>query len=99
MSIIKWMTAYGFAEIVRQECIRENATSVWFMERPFIIGEDKPQEREVKAAKIGNCRYHDTWADAHEFLIISASEKAHEARRQWESSVARLKKIENMEPP
>jgi len=100
--IEKWKTQNGRAEIHRVECTRETAASVWFMETPFrVCGVAEPVE--TKASKVGgdaygSCTYHDTWEDAHKYLMACAARKVESARgglqlaHAFEGNVKGLKK-------
>ena len=77
--IKKWKTQNGTAEIDCVECTRETAASVWL---PWRIG-GVAEPVEKKAAKEGgSCTYHDTWEDAHKYLMARAAQKVESARRQ-----------------
>ena len=92
--MIKYRT--GFAgQIEEIEIIRETAESVF---RASFYMRGNPTERELaKRSKHEN--YHDTWADAHQFLIDRATAKVASARRRLEFTNCELGNIKGMKAP
>jgi hypothetical protein len=44
-------------------------------------------------------QYHDTWADAHAYLVETAEAKVVDARRRLEKAKGELGNIKGMKPP
>lgn len=95
MSIIKWKTErYNRSSIVRIECTRETEHTVWMM------GRWGKKNKENKAAKISDWgRYHDSWAQAHAYLLEKAERSLVYAQKALEDAHEELRKVESLEEP
>ena len=89
--IVKWKTAKYGKEIERIECIRETDK--------MIVYRSEFWDRECKTRKDGYDKYHDSWADAHEYLLNLASENIDSLQNKLASEIARLELIEAMKEP
>lgn len=94
-SIIKYRTTLMNSKIEVVNCIRETESSV------FLAGSDmrgKFKERR-EGKKTEWQQYHDTWSDAHSFLINRAEKEVLDARHRLEFANGRLGNIKGMKPP
>ena len=75
--IIKWETTIWTYNIRRIQCERESKHAIWVMEE-WLPG-DKEVCKRLKSA--GRVDYHDTWEDAHAYLMGRAEERLAASRR------------------
>lgn len=96
--MIKYKTG-GFGEsILPVEICRESDSSIWVMRTIRRTKGDIQEERRY--AKVSSYeRYHDSWEDAHKFLIAQAEGAVRNARLTLEIVNGRLGNIKGMKPP
>lgn len=87
----KYLTTSYSAGIVGVEILRETGSFVYI---PANYGKKK-EKREIKVS--GYHQYHDTWAQAHKYLLKQALERVARAERQFYYETKVLRKIEAME--
>lgn len=98
--IVMWKTERGNATIERAECTRATNASVWFMQRPFTIGEREREPVETKAARHGDrVTYHASWEDAREHLLEHAALAVQSKRRQLELANAHYGNVKGLRKP
>jgi hypothetical protein len=97
-SIIKWRTDWR-DRIRRVECAKETKCSVWLLTDLWQKdGRHLPQpERENKLSQTH--AYHDTWEEAHAFLLQREEDAVKAARRQLELTNSRYENIKGMKKP
>lgn len=94
--LVKFRTDYSAKTIVRVEVLRETAACV-FLE-PF--GYQIKGKSERREAKLGEfAQYHDTWGDAHAYLMRKAERDVTQARRGLDLANGHLGNIKGMKPP
>ncbi len=91
MMITKWKTSKYGKEIQRIECVRETDKMIVYLSE-FL-------DREFKNIKDGYDKYHDSWADAHEYLLNFTSENIDSLKNKLASEIARLELIKSMKEP
>jgi hypothetical protein len=94
VSVTKFKTSFQKIEAVEVE--KETEKSVWIYGYRFGGGK-VPLKRADKQTTWE--RYHDTWAEAHAFLISEAEAKVDAARRQLDEDNLILMGIKSMKPP
>jgi 2'-5' RNA ligase len=87
--MIKYRTAWN--EIEALEVSRETKAQV-----VRVIGSHATERREAKRSEYYN--WHDTWEDAHAFLIERAEAEVQALRNQLEQAKGRLGNIKGMKP-
>lgn len=90
-AVIKYRTRTYSSAIEEVEIVRETESSV------FIARNSGPERRNAKVTTYD--RYHDTWADAHAYLMVRAEFAVKHARQQLESANGNLGNIKGMKPP
>lgn len=75
--IIKWKTRPWTDVIERVECERESKSSLWILEKW------RPGKMEVRMCRKNSSDtiYHDTWEEAHAYLLDRADKELARARR------------------
>ncbi|MDQ1921672.1 hypothetical protein [Massilia pseudoviolaceinigra] len=90
--LIKYRTGWIGNAIETVECTRETAKCV------YLVGRGKKLERrEAKLAEYA--QYHDSWADAKEYLRAKAEDERDHSAVALEIAEAKLAKISAMVPP
>ena len=88
--MIKYKTGgYGKNLIKEVECERETEKSVWAKSEW-----NGKFERNLK--ETGYYRYHDTWEEAHKFLMEKAERKVESAERQIQSAYLNLQDVSDL---
>jgi hypothetical protein len=87
--MIKYRTAWN--EIEALEVLRETNSQV-----VRAVGSHAIERREAKRSEHYN--WHDTWEDAHAFLIERAEAEVQTLRNQLEQAKGRLGNIKGMKP-
>jgi uncharacterized protein involved in exopolysaccharide biosynthesis len=87
--MIKYRTSFN--EIEALEVSRETKTQV-----VRVIGSHATERREAKRSEYYS--WHDTWEDAHAFLIERAEAEVQALRGQLEQAKGRLGNIKGMKP-
>ena len=85
-------------EIERLECTRETDKTLWVMEKWFFTPDEKAVERQRRKDTTGE-HYHETWEDAHKWLLESAEAAVIAARRNLEVANSTLSNIKGMKKP
>ena len=86
MTIKKYVAVAGRPSIQPVEVLRETASCVYVA--GFSIGGGTPPDRK-KGKRTDYENYFDSWAEAHEFLLLDAARKLNAAL----SAVARAEKL------
>lgn len=96
-AIVKFKTG-GYRETIeRVECVRETEKSVYTLHVNYYGIEATEPTRNDKFS--GHTQYHDSWADAHAYLLKEAEAKVAACRRSLESANDKLDIIKRMKPP
>lgn len=97
-AVIKFRTCgHGKPSIEPVACTRETDASVFIMRAVRGI---RPSEEERRVAKRSEFeQYHNTWADARDYLLTRAESGVIAARRSLELAQAKLGNIKGMKPP
>ncbi|MFK3738987.1 hypothetical protein [Massilia sp. TN1-12] len=91
MSITKYKTTENSSSIQEVDVIRETASFVYL---PRFGGGER---REAKQSSWDY--YHDSWEEAHAYLMKLAESHVKAARRELELANGRLGNIKGMKPP
>lgn len=95
--LIKFATFAYRDGIERVECVRETDVSVFVLKT---VRGTRPRQEERREAKRGTLtQYHDTWADARQFLQLEAEQECAEAREALDRAQANLRRVMDMQPP
>jgi len=94
--LVKFKTNYSAKTIVQVEVLRETTACVYLAPVGRQI-KDKGERREAKISDFA--QYHDTWSDAHTYLMRRAESNVKEARRQLELANGHLGNVKGMKPP
>jgi hypothetical protein len=96
MSIIKYRTDHFADKIEKVEVLRETDACVYVP----ATGYRKSGSGERRESKLSDyAQYHDTWADAHAYLLQKAERVVKSARQQLEAANGKLGNIKGMRPP
>lgn len=96
MSITKYKTKWSKNSIERVEVLRETEAFVYVS----TDGWTKSGKGERRQAKLGEfAQYHNTWADAHAYLMADAENSVTHARSRLEQAKGHLGNIKGMKPP
>jgi hypothetical protein len=92
MTIVKWKTrSMNTAAIERVEVLRETGRSVYYTDW---------SKKERRANKAGSFeQYHDSWDDAHQFLLGRAESAMVYARRSLERAQGVLGNVKGLKKP
>lgn len=98
--IIKWTTTkYAPREITRIECAKETSKTVTIIEmRPNKHG-DLIRREEIRRKKTGWWICHDTWKEAHEYLLHRAKIALDDARKELARAQSNHGNIVGMKEP
>ena len=88
--MIKYMTLHG--KIAAREIERETATQVVLCQ-----GLRLTNRRQNKRS--GHANWHDTWEDAHTFLVTEAEREVNSLRLRLDQAKGRLGQIKGMKRP
>jgi hypothetical protein len=91
--LVKFKTDYSAKTIEPVDVTRETSACVYLPSSFRSAGE----RREAKVSDYA--QYHNSWGDAHAYLLQKAAEKVAEARRSLELANAKLGNIKGMKPP
>jgi hypothetical protein len=94
--LVKFKTDYSGKTIERVEVIRETAASV-YVAKNSVFGNAKGERRDAKRSEYA--QYHDTWADAHAYLMERAEERVTDARNRLQQASGHLGNIKGMKQP
>lgn len=90
--ITKYRTDRSQITITPVECTRESAQCVWYLAWA--------SKTELRAAKVADwARYHDTWEDAHAYLMSKAERAVAFARSSLASAQGALGNVKGMKKP
>lgn len=95
---IKWMTRWS-CEIIRVEILRETDQFVWRLTDTYYKDgrhHSKPQREKKRSSYY---TYHDTWEEAHAYLVEQAENQVTAARRNLQDALSRLDTVKDMKPP
>jgi hypothetical protein len=87
--MIKYRSQFGKIEPV--EIFRETEKQVVLVSR-----NDATKEGRKEAKRTSWSNYHDTWEDAHKFLVDEASDDVDRKKRSLSSAEKELAKIQGM---
>jgi len=90
--ITKYKTNYSKDEIIKVDVIRETEKCV-FLESSSLSGRIAEQ-RESKVSSY--TRYHDTWGDAHSYLLGCANSLVSSKESQFKAAKDKLAKVESL---
>ena len=94
--IIKYLTGVDAnGKIERVQCTRETAACVYL---PTSARGNKNSERR-EAKKSEWAQYHDSWDEAHAYLIAEAESELDSIRRKLEAARGKLGSIKGMRKP
>lgn len=86
-------------EITAVEIIRETDKSVWFLRNSWCLDGDGEMV-ETKAVKTSdNHSWHDTWDDAHAFLLKRAERNIASAKWQLQQAQGEHGNVKGMKKP
>ena len=88
--MIKYMTLHG--KIAAREIERETATQV-------ILRQGLRLTARRQNKRSGHTNWHDTWEDAHTFLVTEAEREVNALRLRLEHAEGRLDQIKGMKRP
>jgi hypothetical protein len=94
--LVKFKTGGINGGIERVEVIRETEACVYVPTQGW-SRTGKGERREAKRSDW--TQYHDTWADAHAYLMGKAQSCVDSARRELEQANGRLGNVKGMKPP
>lgn len=94
--IVKFVTGWGGDKIDVVEVLRETKASV-FLKKNGMTRHSKSERREAKYSDYA--QYHDTWTDAHTYLVAQAEGKVRAIRLQLEQASGKLGNVKGMKPP
>ncbi|MGZ3351739.1 MAG: hypothetical protein ACXU89_22660 [Xanthobacteraceae bacterium] len=98
MSIVKFKTSFSADKIEEIEVVRETEQSVFLpVNARFLAGKKGVNERR-DAKRSTYVQYHDTWADAHAFLVGKAQREVESLRSRLEQAKGKLGQIKGMKP-
>jgi hypothetical protein len=95
--LVKFETGYSADSIKQIEIERETAQCVWLYTNSIDKNNVRGTRRSAK--RDSYAQYHDTWGDAHAFLIAKAEGNVAACRRSLESANGKLGNIKGMKPP
>lgn len=93
LPLVKFKTGYSADKIERVEVLRETAQCVYLPSHCH----RKTERRDAKRSEY--TQYHDTWAEAHTYLMQRAETAVIAARRSLELANTKLGNIKGMKPP
>lgn len=96
MSIIKYRTDHFADKIEKVEVLRETEACVYLSRNPT-LGNKKDERREAKMSDYA--QYHDSWADAHTYLMKKAEIAVKYASQNLKKANGKLGNIKGMTPP
>lgn len=97
--LIKWKTLkWNENKIERVECVRETDKQVVILEYPWGNNKKQPQERR-HLKESGYEQFHDSWEEAHAYLMKQAEEKLLSARRSLQRAQDELGNVKGMRKP
>lgn len=99
MSIMKFKTGYSADKIEEVEVLRETEQSVFLRVNSSSLAGRKGTNERRDAKRSTYVQYHDTWADAHAFLVGKAQRDVESLRSRLEQAKGRLGQIKGMKPP
>lgn len=91
--LIRFRTNYSEDVIEKVEVIRETKEFVYVPSRPMSKLQ-KAERREAKRSDFYN--YHDTWEDAHSFLLERAEARVEGARERLERAQSHLESVKGI---
>lgn len=89
--MIKYKTSFLFDEIETIEIEGETKTQVILPSK-----NGKPSRRERKKSSFVN--YHDSWDEAHKYLLEHAEKEIENLRKETEKAQEKIEKIRRMSP-
>ncbi len=76
---IRWRTSSS-GEIRRMECVRETDQCIWHVTDLYNSNRGRPLTKPCREKKIADRhQYHDTWAEAHAYLLKRARDSIERA--------------------
>ena len=90
MTITKYKTQPSSTVIEAVEVLRETEQCVY-------VPRGKHERREFKATRWD--RYHDSWEDAHQYLMSKAERKIDDARRDLQLAQSFLGNVKGLRKP
>ena len=95
LPLVKFKTGFDFGvdKIRRVEVLRETGQFVYLPSH----SPGKTERRDAKRSEY--TQYHNTWAEAHTYLVQRAETAVIAARRSLELANAKLGNIKGMKPP
>ena len=99
--LTKWKTSrYYHAKIERVECTRETDKAVWVLEHPWTLeGLTKTPIERRRAKQSDSDNYHDTWEDAHAYLLKMAEYSLARARVRLADAQGALGNVKGLRKP
>lgn len=101
--LTKWKTSTSYPDKITQvSCSRETEKAVWTLERAWTIDgydDSKPpiERRRMKRSDYEN--FHDTWEEAHAFLLARADRELESARRRLAAAQGTHGNVKGMRKP
>jgi hypothetical protein len=96
--IIKWLTKWR-NDIERVECARETDSSVWLLTDLLYRDGRRLKTPQRQARACANHKYHDSWEQARDHLLVVAERRLVAARRELEKAQGAYGNIKGMKPP
>ena len=98
--IIKWRTAYKHNRILCVKCSKETNCFVWVIAQIRPDGYEENLRKPVKERKDSiSAVFHDTWEDAHAYLMEKAETALRSAKRQVDLKRTQLEDVKSMKKP
>lgn len=98
MSIVKFKTSFSADKIEEIEVVRETEQSVFLPVNGRSLAGKKGVNERRDAKRSTYVQYHDTWADAHAFLVGKAQREVESLRSRLEQAKGKLGQIKGMKP-
>lgn len=97
-ALIKYKTGYHESMIDTVECIRETASCVYIAKSVRVMSGTRVEERREKK-RAEYAQYHDSWVDAHTYLLKRAEGNVMAARQALDRANGTLGNVKGMKPP
>jgi hypothetical protein len=95
----RYCTSGWRRQIEPVECTRDTGKSVWVLERPFSMFKAEKQRPPVERRRAKVPDFHDTWEEAHAYLLGRAEVALVAARRSLQIAQDAYGNVKGMKRP
>ncbi len=98
-TFIRWRTSWS-GEIRRIECVRETDQYIWYVTDLYNSNRGQPLKKPCREKKTADRQqYHNTWEEAHAYLLKSARDSIERATSRLRTAEAYYEQVWSMKKP